>query len=51
MMDGYGTYTFKNGTSLKGTFEDGKLDGTYTYTNKKGSFTTIWDDGKCTKVY
>lgn len=50
VFDGYGTYNFDANTSIYGYFEQGKLNGSYTYKNADGKFLTVWEDGKCTSI-
>lgn len=35
---------------LKGSFDNGTLNGTYTYHNEKGNYKTTWVNNKNTKV-
>ena len=50
LMNGQGTYTFADGTYLKGQLKAGQLDGTYTYHNSDGDFKTTWEAGRCTSI-
>ena len=49
-MHGEGQYNINSIEYLKGSFEKGTLNGTYTYHNSKGDYKTIWVNNKNTKV-
>lgn len=50
LMNGAGKYTISSTIYLEGTFDNGKLNGTYTYHNEKGNYKTTWVDNKNTGV-
>lgn len=50
VFQGKGIYKFDANTSIEGTFQNGSLDGTYTYTNSDGEFKTVWKNGVCTSI-
>ena len=42
-MDGKGVYTDKHGKKFDGCFKNGMKHGKFTFKNKKGQVTSVWE--------
>lgn len=49
-MNGQGEYTYSNGATLSGKFESNMPSGTLTYIYGSKTYTTNWQNGKCTSI-